>query len=145
MIWHLPMCEKVTWESCKKLKLGSSRGAGGRVGRGAGTAATGTCCTSWAKQEHGNLFSITKKPYLRSWSSKRLRSSQARINMGVLHVNFGVESVCLDGSLLFQNLHHKDFIEAMDGLGHCIFSRVNIQALPVQIFPQLVQIPVRSK
>ena len=59
--------------------------------------------------------------------------------MGVLHVNFGVESVCLDGSLLVQNLHHKDFMEAMDGLDHCIFSRVNIQAL------QLVQIPVRSK
>ena len=80
---------------------------------------------------------VQNKPYLRSWSSKRLWSSQPRINMGVLHINLmtqknkkwplkefehcadlGVEAVCLDSRLLFQYLHHKNSIEAMELIRH---------------------------
>ena len=35
---------------------------------------------------------VQYKPYLRSWSSKRLWSSQPRINMGVLHINLDTQT-----------------------------------------------------
>ena len=153
------MCQ-VTCESCKKLKLGSSMGAGGRVGRGAwiaAGAATGTCCTSCT--EHIVFCSL--------WFVHFTQSARKTLPEEVQQQE-AVEQPTEDqhGGLAYQpeDAWNEKWPLNRDGWPRG-GSRlpwwspdvpipapqelnwgfgINL-SLPAQIYPQLVQIPVRSK